>query len=76
LRNVGEVAAGESEDPPPSFTPSWIELENSQRGGCLRGGEGGLEGINTCCSLRVIWMPVQLAQQAVNQSVEAGRSFL
>jgi len=42
LRNVGKAAAGESEDQPPSFTPSWIELENSQRGGCLRGGEGGL----------------------------------
>jgi hypothetical protein len=76
LRNVGEAAAGESEDPPPSFTPSWIVLENRQRGGCLRGGEGGLEGINTCCSLRVIWMPAQLAQQVVNQSVEAGRPFL
>jgi len=76
LRNAGEAAAGESEDPPPSFTPSWIELENSQRGGCLRGGEGGLGGINRSFSLRVIWMPAQLAQQAVNQSVEAGRSFL
>jgi len=44
-RNVGKAAAGESEDPPPSFTPSWIELENRLRGGCLRGGEGRLEGI-------------------------------
>ncbi len=39
LRNVGKAAAGESEDPPLS---------------CLRGGEGGLEGINTSCSLRVL----------------------
>jgi hypothetical protein len=63
LRNVGKAAAGESEDPPLSFTPSWIVLENRLRGGCLRGGEGGLEGINTSCSLRVIWMPVQLASR-------------
>jgi hypothetical protein len=37
LRKVEEAAAGESEDPPPSFTPSWIVLENRRRGGCLRG---------------------------------------
>jgi len=44
LRKVEEAAAGESEDPPLSFTPSWIVLENRRRGGCLRGGEGGLGG--------------------------------